>query len=435
MAFKIASPAMIAVAIDRSLAQRMSYPFLWGGIVLTLIWPTVSYVIRGLAYLAGNTAMALGDSSPVYVWNEATSQYFRSMQSQPVYTVLFACFTMTIAAICLWLSPVIAYQISTGRIYEGVSNAASSAAGMVSSTVAELYSANAAARISQEAAQVQAQGGYDAQTTIAGGERRAADISARAAQQKEHAQVESSRIAQLASTYANLGFQRRSIEADRVSQIVGNQAQARLTNRNIAAGLSRDQEENRISTRQQIQNSGGDAVGSVYSIGGGALGSILGGAGGANPVGAAASSYIQLTGNEKRMDLHQEASLEVQGLRNANLQTLAGSQQQNQEKFAIEMNANTNRRASSLDGAAQASAAQTAGGINRSATIQLGAIDRSTETQLDVNRIRNDAQVDAAGITRGAAIEAARLHAMESVVRSVGSKIARDIQEALVLRY
>src|SRR5262249_18055310 len=234
-------------------------------------------------------------------------QYFRSMQSQPVYTVLFACFTMSIAAICLWLSPVIAYQLSTGRVYEGVSNAASSAAGMIASTVAELYGANAAARYSQEAAQVQAQGGYDSQTTIAGGERRAADIAAKAAQQKEHAQVKGSQIAQLSSTYANLGFQRRSIEADRISQIVGNQAQARLTNRNITAGLSRDQEENRISTRQQIQNSGADAVGSTYSIGGGTLGSIFGGAGGANPIGAAVGSYFQLKGNEKRMDMHQDA--------------------------------------------------------------------------------------------------------------------------------
>jgi hypothetical protein len=42
---------------------------------------------------------------------------------------------------------------------------------------------------------------------------------------------------------------------------------------------------------------------------------------------------------------------------------------------------------------------------------------------------------EAAGITRGAAIEANRIHMMESVVRTVGSKIAKDIEGGMVLRY
>jgi hypothetical protein len=52
---------MIAAAIDRNLAQRISYPYLWGVVVLTLIWPIVSLIIKFLAYAAGNIAMAVGD--------------------------------------------------------------------------------------------------------------------------------------------------------------------------------------------------------------------------------------------------------------------------------------------------------------------------------------------------------------------------------------
>ena len=435
LGIKVFAPIAVALAIDQRLAQRISYQFLWGTIVLTIIWPTVSYFIRGLAYMFGNVAMSLGDSAPVYVWNEATFQAFRSVQSQPVYTVLFACFTMTIAALCLWLSPVIAYQLSTGRIYEGISNAASTFAGAMIGTAIELYSSISAAKYSQEAAQMQANAGYESDTKRAGGERRAADLATGATRELSVSQVKANQIAQLASTYANLGFQKKSIESDRSFQIVGNLAQARLTNKNIEAGLTKDKEENRISTGQQIRNSGGDAVGGAYSIGGGALGSILGGPGGAVPLGSAVSSYIQLKGNEKRMDMHQDASLEAQKERNTNLETVAGAQQLNQDKFAIEMNAGTNRRAAALVGAAQVSAQQTAGGINRSTTIQLGGIDRSTEMHLQANQVRYDAQVEAAGITRGAAIEAARLHAIESVIRSMGSKIARDIEGGMVLRY
>ena len=78
MAVKIFAPIGVALAIDQKFASRISSPFLWGAIVLTLIWPTVSYFIRGLAYMFGNVAMALGDSTPVYVWNEATLQAFRN---------------------------------------------------------------------------------------------------------------------------------------------------------------------------------------------------------------------------------------------------------------------------------------------------------------------------------------------------------------------
>jgi predicted PurR-regulated permease PerM len=40
---------MIALAIDRNLADKISYPFLWGTIVLTLIWPVVAQLIRAFA--------------------------------------------------------------------------------------------------------------------------------------------------------------------------------------------------------------------------------------------------------------------------------------------------------------------------------------------------------------------------------------------------
>ncbi|HZN12092.1 MAG TPA: hypothetical protein VFC61_10455, partial [Blastocatellia bacterium] len=202
LAFKVVAPFAVVLSIDQRLAQRVSYPFLWGAVVLALVWPALSYFIRGLAYLCGNVAMALGDSSPVYVWNEATMQAFRSAGSQPVYAVLFSCFTMTVAALCLWVSPVVAYQLSTGRVYEGVSNAASSWAGAVVGAVAEWYGANSAAKLGREAAQVQATAGYEAETTRAGGELRAADLAARARQVTATGQVRGGQIAQLGQIYA-----------------------------------------------------------------------------------------------------------------------------------------------------------------------------------------------------------------------------------------
>jgi Domain of unknown function (DUF4158) len=63
------------------------------------------------------------------------------------------------------------------------------------------------------------------------------------------------------------------------------------------------------------------------------------------------------------------------------------------------------------------------------------AINRGADMERHASVVRYDAQIEAAGITRGAAIEANRIHMMESVVRTVGSKIAKDIEGGMVLRY
>ncbi len=45
----------------------------------TLIWPAVSYFIRGVAYLFGNVAMAIGDAEPLYVWDHASLYAIKSI--------------------------------------------------------------------------------------------------------------------------------------------------------------------------------------------------------------------------------------------------------------------------------------------------------------------------------------------------------------------
>jgi hypothetical protein len=69
IAAKLAAPVLIALAIDRNLANKISYHFLWGTIVLTLISPVVSQLIRAFAYMGGNLVMSLDASDVVYQWD------------------------------------------------------------------------------------------------------------------------------------------------------------------------------------------------------------------------------------------------------------------------------------------------------------------------------------------------------------------------------
>lgn len=172
----------LRTAIDRSLANKVSYPFVWGVIVLTLVWPVVSYLIRALAYLAGNVAMALGDEKPLYTWDPATMQVITSSLSQPVYTIVIAAAIMTVAGLLLWMSPVIAYQISMGKVYEGVSTTVSGWVGALVGAGVELYSAQMAAAIHNQAERVQAQGTYAAEVTRAEAGLDAGNLGVRARQ-------------------------------------------------------------------------------------------------------------------------------------------------------------------------------------------------------------------------------------------------------------
>src|SRR5499433_4027805 len=108
IAVRMAAPVMIALAIDRNLANKISYPFLWGTIVLTLIWPVVSQLIRAFAYMGGNLAMSLDASDVVYQWDSQTMGEIMTSGAEPFYTVILAIVIMTIAGLSLCMSPVIA---------------------------------------------------------------------------------------------------------------------------------------------------------------------------------------------------------------------------------------------------------------------------------------------------------------------------------------
>src|SRR5688572_22780727 len=82
MTFKLTAPFMVVLGIDRKLSQRAVNAYLWGLIVLTLIWPSVSYFIRGLAYMAGNLAMSMGDQGQVYTFVDATQKTVRFVDTQ-----------------------------------------------------------------------------------------------------------------------------------------------------------------------------------------------------------------------------------------------------------------------------------------------------------------------------------------------------------------
>jgi len=149
LGMKLAMPFMLAGIVDKQIASKTTYPFFYGVIALTLVWPSVSKIIRIVAYMWGNVAMAVGDSSPLYVWNYNTMRAITDPLAQPQYTMALAAFGMGLGALCLYGTPFISLYFLSGRIYESVATVTSSWMGAMIGTGIEKYSADAAASINR----------------------------------------------------------------------------------------------------------------------------------------------------------------------------------------------------------------------------------------------------------------------------------------------
>jgi cytochrome c556 len=429
LVFKAAAPLMMAVAIDQKLAHKVSYPFVWGAGVLTLVWPAVGYFIRALAYLFGNMAMALGDSEPLYNWDYAAMYAIKSNFASPVYVVAIAAFMMTIAGGCLWISPYLAYRFSMGQVYEGVSSAMSQFAAMVIGTGVEAYSATAAASINQLAQNTQAQGSYDSQTTEARANRASGMLRNQAGFIAGKAQA-------LSAAEATAGAARAAAQAG-VSQAYTMFGSA---NRGIAgyneqmAQISTQRsikDNNTLGSRQASEANTDSQVGrkeewskglnQVPIVGGpadllrkwdsGVISYLSNGKYGAQP----------LTLHQRGYDASRIAY--TSGV-NANAAQSFTEAQRVERQTGDRMAAISMQQGKEAAGAAYAAAGTSIAGHRTALGLNNQAV------QVDFT-----GRMSSADISQKSAVESAKLQAISMLVSRIGSKLAQDIEKGLEMRY
>jgi len=59
IALRLFAPFAIALAIDRGLARRISYPFAWSAAVFTMVTPLVSHILGYIVYQVGDSALTI----------------------------------------------------------------------------------------------------------------------------------------------------------------------------------------------------------------------------------------------------------------------------------------------------------------------------------------------------------------------------------------
>src|SRR5438552_1831404 len=413
LALKLAMPFMIACIVDKNIANKTTYPFLYGVIALTLIWPTVSKIIRIIAYMWGNVAMAVGDSSPLYIWDYQTMRAITDPLAQPQYTIALAAFAMGLGALCLYGTPFISLYILSGRVYESVATVVSSWMGAMVGTGIEKYSAEAAASINRQAEATEYNAGYQADVTRSTGQQEAGNMRAQGQRSAQLASVQAALTSQVAATAGAATTQRMIIQA-----AAGFQKSA------TGSEVSRSIRETNIGKDQQV---GAFAAGPErdlsMTLGNASVGKIekaMEVTESAIPYDApllrGVVSWPKVEAVNARQNVATNATTQFSRDMVQNQETIANRVVNSSQQYQTEMNQAIDKQAGAQIAGVNAGAGQAIGGYQRAAGQSRGGFEQNYQLELGANRQVYISQVDAAGQIRGAGLEAAKLRQAASVI-------------------
>jgi hypothetical protein len=432
LALKLAMPFMIACIVDKQIASKTTYPFFYGVIALTLVWPSVSKIIRIVAYMWGNVAMAVGDGSPLYIWDYQTMRAISDPLAQPQYTIALAAFAMGLGALCLYGTPFISLYILSGRVYESVATVVSSWMGAMVGTGIEKYSAEAAASINRQAETTQYNAGYQADVTRSTGQQEAGNLRAQGQRTAQLASIQAALTGQTAATLgaattqrmiiqAAAGFQKSSTAADISRSVRETNIGASREVSNIIAGAERD-----LSTTR-----GNASVGKVEKAMEVTESAIPSDA----PLLRGVVSWPKITAVDAHRDIATNATTQYSRDMVQNQETIAKRVVYSSQQYQTEMNQAIDKQAGAQIAGVNAGAGQAIGGYQRAAGQARSGVEQNYQAELGANKQIYISQVDAAGQIRGAGLEAAKLRQAAAVIAQVGREISREVGQGMRIRF
>jgi hypothetical protein len=432
LALKLAMPFMIACIVDKHIASKTTYPFFYGVIALTLIWPSVSKIIRIVAYMWGNVAMAVGDSSPLYIWDYQTMRAITNPLAQPQYTIALAAFAMGLGALCLYGTPFISLYVLSGRIYESVATVVSSWMGAMVGTGIEKYSAEAAASINRQAETTQYNAGYQADVTRSAGQQEGGNLRAQGQRTAQLASIQAGLTGQVAATQgaattqrmiiqAAAGFQKSQVGSEVARNIRDTNIGASLEVGNIVAGAKRDLYMNAGNTSAAKTDQGVSLVNAMIPP--------------EVPIARGLVEIPKYDAITKRNRTANYATTEASAEMVQNRETTANRVVYSAKQYQGEMSQAIDKQAGGQIAGVNAGAGQAISGYQRGAAQARSGVDQNYQLERAANKQVYVTQVDAAGQVRGAGLEAAKLRQAAAVIAAVGREISREVGQGMRIRF
>jgi hypothetical protein len=432
LALKLAMPFMLACIVDKHIASKTTYPFFYGVIALTLLWPSVSKIIRIVAYMWGNVAMAVGDSSPLYIWDYQTMRAITDPLAQPQYTIALAAFAMGLGALCLYGTPFISLYILSGRVYESVATVVSSWMGAMVGTGIEKYSAEAAASINRQAEATQYNAGYQADVTRSGGQLEAGNMRASGQRASQMASIQAALTGQTAATLGSATTQRMII-----------QAAAGFQKSQVGSEVARNIRDTNIGASREVGNVVSGAKRDLYmNAGNTSAAKIDQGVGLVNlmiptdmPIARGLVDIPKYDAITKRNRTANYATTEFSQEMVQNQETTANRVVYSAKQYQDDMNKAIERQAGGQIAGVNAGAGEAIGGYRRGAEQARAGVEQNYQQELGANKRIFVTQVDAAGQARNAGLEAAKLRQAAAVIAQVGREISREVGQGMRIRF
>ena len=426
---RLAAPFIVAIAVDKKLSERIAYPFLWGTIVFTLIFPVVRDTLIFIAYTVGSFGLSLYDGAAPYTIDDRTAQIIKNNSYDPTLIIILTLVIMVINGLMLWLSPYLAYRTATGQIFEAVSSTASGWMAAIVGSAIEYTGLKAGASLQRQAENTQTQHGYQAETTRAKAALDASNLGANSRQISGHANIEGNRQATLSAIAGGAQTARGMAQSSANFTVAATNAQvgdsirqtwARADQANAQTGISQGAESVRIASeaRARKQEIWGSATTAIPYAGTGVI----------NPL------FSNVAVGNRTRNLNR-ANNEFSNSTIQNETVTAKRVQNSQDIYRGDMQTATEAQLQGNVDAINSGAATAAGGANRGATIAKRGVDQAYALELKANQAQFDGTMTAAGQIQEGNLEAARLRELSTIVTGIARDMDRRIEEGMRQRY
>jgi hypothetical protein len=436
IALKLAVPFMVAVALDKKLAERISYPFIWGTVVFTLIFPIVRDVLIFVAYTVASFGLSIYDGVAPYTIDERTAQIIKTNAYDPTIIIIVTLCIMLINGLMLWLSPYLAYRIATGQVFEAVSSTASGWMAAIIGSAVEFQGLKTGASLQRQAENTQTQGGYSAEMTRAKGSLDASNIGANARQIAAHANIEGNKISALRAIQGGASTAQGMAQSSANFTVAATHAQVGDTNRqmwaranqaNSQTGFSQGSESIRIASEARARKQ--EIWGSVFQSGTAGIPYAQ------NAAGAIVQPLFNnvATGNRTR-NLNLANNTFAQNTIQNETGT-ARTVQSSQFQYRSDMETATQAQLDGNVAAIQRGAGIASGGAIQGASVSGAGVDKAYQLELSANAVQFSSTTTAAGQIKNANLEAAHLREIATIVTGVARDMDRRIEEGMRQRY
>ncbi|HEX9004013.1 MAG TPA: hypothetical protein VGB07_29145 [Blastocatellia bacterium] len=456
IALRLFAPFAIALAIDRSLAQRISYPFAWSAAVFTMVTPLVSHILGYIVYQVGNMALTIIKPES-QIFTLATDG---SISGDPntVGPATAACIVlivlMVVSSLLLLASPYISYKLAFGQIFEAVSATAAGWMGALTATGIEIAGITFGSALQRQASETRIEGQAQAEIARAMAGREASDLQTRAHKILGLQSASASRVQALGAISGGYAMalqmneaQRQAttglVEQSRQQQVVGILADRSFGQRSAGIQASREERDLLISQAQQNTSTlihrtadvGEHAVTGIAKLGGDSL-PLLPAAPYAMKIvtdvgrGAADISMNNTTTDAKVNSVRIAGQSQVE-----NYESTTKMREYASDIYAERATSISNQQASANNAAARVNRDFAAGGVESAYRKQVQGVTQAYQLNLDANQINLGGALKAAEIMRSSGMKAVKLDQMSQIVSTLSRDLARRTEMAMSLRY